>query len=175
MKIKQIIGVLFLATLASTQMVFADDSSSFEQLKSLEGEWSGILNNTNGNSSDLKLKYTVRSNGSALLEESTETLNGEEPVEMLNIFNIQGGVLQTIHYCGLMNKPVGELVSFSNGVLSFKIDPKKSGLEIGKDAFVSSWKLSLLTEDKNKFLYEYTVINEDKTVDTASAVVTRVL
>lgn len=171
MKIKHIIGMLLLS---STQMVLADGTSSFEQLKTLEGDWSGVLKNTNGDVSDLKLRYTLRSNGSAFLEESTETLNDEAPVEMLNIFNIQNGVLQTTHYCGLMNKPVGELVNFSDGVLSFEIDPKKSGLEKGKDSFVTSWKLSLPGEDENQFLYEYTVINEDQTVDTASAVVTRV-
>ena len=175
MRLKQKTAMLLLTIFASTQMVFADDLSSFDQMKSLEGEWKGTLNNTNGSSSDLTLKYSVRSNGSALLEESTEILNDEAPVEMLNIFNIQNGALQTTHYCGLMNKPVGELVNFSNGVLSFKIDPKKSGLEIGKDAFVSSWKLSLVPADKNTFFYEYTVINEDETVDTARAVVTRVL
>jgi hypothetical protein len=175
MQIKQLIGVVLCPMFLLTQVAFADDTATFDQLKSLEGEWSGILNSTNGDSSDLKLKYTIRSNGSALLEESTETLNDEAPVEMLNIFNVQNGALQTTHYCGLMNKPVGELATFSNGILTFKIDPAKSGLEMGKEAFVTSWKLSLLPEDNNKFLYEYTVINEDETIDTSTAVVTRVL
>jgi len=100
MQIKQLIGVVLCPMFLLTQVAFADDTATFDQLKSLEGEWSGILNSTNGDSSDLKLKYTIRSNGSALLEESTETLNDEAPVEMLNIFNVQNGALQTTHYCG---------------------------------------------------------------------------
>ena len=73
-----------------------------------------------------------------------------------------------------MNKPVGELVKSSNGVLSFKINPAKSGLEADKDEFIVSWKLSLTPEDGSKFLYEHKVVNLDGTVDTATAEVTRV-
>ena len=48
----------------------ASDPNDFEELKSLEGKWSGTLERTDGSSDELTLDYTVTSNGSALVEES---------------------------------------------------------------------------------------------------------
>ena len=79
---------------------------AFAGLMQLEGQWQGTLDKSDGTSVNLQLNYTSKSNGSALLEESSE-----DDVEMLNIFNIQEGTVVSTHYCGLMNKPVSKLVS----------------------------------------------------------------
>ena len=44
----------------------------FNQLKQLEGKWVGTINYSNGKSKPINLQYSIRSNGSALLEESNE-------------------------------------------------------------------------------------------------------
>ncbi len=151
---------------------FAGDGiteEAFAGLMQLQGQWQGTLDKSDGTSVNLQLNYTSKSNGSALLEESSE-----DDVEMLNIFNIQEGTVVSTHYCGLMNKPVSKLVSAEGGVIKFKTDAAESGLEEGKDEYVDSWSLSLMPEDANQFKYEYTVIRPDRSIITASAMVTRV-
>lgn len=142
---------------------------AFSGLMQLEGPWQGTLAKSDGTSVNLQLNYTSKSNGSALLEESSE-----DDVEMLNIFNVQEGTVVSTHYCGLMNKPVARLVSAGGGVIRFKTDATESGLVEGKDEYVNTWSLSLMPEDANQFKYEYTVIRPDRSILTASAMVTRV-
>jgi len=152
--------------------VVANDSmteQAFAGLMQLEGQWQGTLAKSDGTSVNLQLNYTSKSNGSALLEESSE-----DDVEMLNIFNVQEGTVVSTHYCGLMNKPVARLVSVEGGVIKFKTDASESGLEEGKDEYVDTWSLSLMPDDQNQFKYEYTVIRPDRTILTASALVSRV-
>ena len=93
---------------------------------------------------------------------------------MLNIFIVQEGTVVSPHYCGLMDKPVASLVSAEGGIIKFKTDPSESGLVEGSDEYVDTWSLSLMPEDANKFKYEYTVVRPDRTILTASAMVTRV-
>ena len=128
------------------------DANTFEALKTLEGEWVGILNKTNGSSVKFTLKYSVRAAGSALLEESDE-----DGMEMLTIFNLQNNRLHSTHYCGLQNKPVGTLQSNKAGVISIQTDVNTSGLAAGKDTYVDSWELNLLPNDKDTFEYKYIV------------------
>lgn len=144
-------------------------AQAFTHLMQLEGQWQGQLDKSDGTSVTLRLNYSARSNGSALLEESRE-----DDVEMLNIFNMQQDTVVSTHYCGLMNKPVARLVSAEDGVIKFKTDAAESGLEEGKDEYVDTWTLSLMSEDENRFKYEYTVIRPDRSIVTASAVVSRI-
>ena len=49
-----------------------NDTKTFQDLKQLEGKWVGTLNLSNGESKPINLHYSIRSNGSALVEESNE-------------------------------------------------------------------------------------------------------
>ena len=69
---------------------------------------------------------------------------------------------------------MARLVSAEGGVIKFKTDASESGLVEGEDEYVDTWSLSLMPEDANQFKYEYTVIRPDRTILTASAMVTRV-
>ena len=163
---------------SSSQVSAQMSDEAFAQMKGLSGEWAGTLNLTPGEHLErlgvnaeqaLKLTYSVRSGGSSILEESTS-----DGVEMVTIYNTQGGNLLNTHYCVLMNKPVGTLDSSTDGVLSFTTDVARSGLEEGKDEYVSSWRLNLEPENPNQFTYEYTVIKPDMTKWMAKAVISRV-
>ena len=164
---------------ASSSQVSAQMSDeAFAQMKGLSGEWAGTLHVTPGEHLErlgvnaeqaLKLSYSVRSGGSSILEESTS-----DGVEMITIYNTQEGNLLNTHYCVLMNKPVGTLDSLTDGVLSFTTDVARSGLEEGKDEYVSSWRLNLEPANPNQFSYEYTVTKPDMTTFSAKAVVSRV-
>ena len=152
-----------------TESAAATNPNDFEELKSLEGKWSGTLERTDGSSDELTLDYTVTSNGSALVEESDTG-----GTEMLSIFNFQNDELLLTHYCGLLNKPISKLTGNNNGVLSFATDSEMSGLTLEKDTYVTSWEINLLPEDKNQLMYKYTVSGPDGDVFTATSTLSRI-
>jgi len=69
---------------------------AFKQLTSLVGEWKGVLDKT-----EIKLKYTLIGNGSALMEESRPGI--EAP--MFTMFTVDGDHLIATHYCSMGNQP----------------------------------------------------------------------
>jgi len=164
---------LFLFSIAlclSHTLVFANDvTNDFKQLLSLEGKWEGTLERTDGTSDPFELNYRITSNGSALLEESDTG-----GVEMLTIFNAQNDEVLSTHYCGLQNKPISVLKSNTNGEFVFITDAQRSGLSIEKEAFVSSWKISLMPNDPTKIHYQYTISGPQGVVFVATAMMTKV-
>ena len=171
-----IAAVVLLTSSNQASAQLSDDA--FAQMRGLAGEWSGTLHVEQGEhlarlgvnaEQALTLNYSVRSGGSSILEESNS-----DGIEMLTIYNTQTGDLLTTHYCILMNKPVGVLDSATDGVLSFTTDPARSGLEEGKDEYVSWWRIDLEPGNPNQFTYEYGVKKPDLTEWSARAVVTRV-
>ena len=139
-----------------------------KKLKSLQGKWQGTLERTDGTSDSFELNYSVTSNGSALLEESDTG-----GIEMLTIFNVQNNELLSTHYCALQNKPVSVLKSAAKGEFVFITDSKRSGLSTEKEAFVTSWKISLMPEDSNTIHYQYTVTGPEGVVFVATSVLKR--
>ena len=133
-----------------------DDRKAFQDLKQLEGKWVGTLNLSNGSSKSINLNYSIRSNGSALVEESNEG-----GVEMMTIINLQKDKILSTHYCGAMNRPVAELQSNENGVVKFLTNQTLSGLDEKKELFVGAWELNLLPDDSEKFIYKYTAVAPD--------------
>ena len=130
-----------------------DDKRAFQDLKQLEGKWVGTLNLSDGSSKPINLNYSIRSNGSALVEESNEG-----GVEMMTIINLQKDKILSTHYCGAMNRPVAELQSNKMGIIKFLTNQKLSGLDEKKELFVGSWELNLLPNDSEKFIYKYTAV-----------------
>ena len=130
-----------------------DDKRAFKDLKQLEGKWVGTLNISDGSSKPINLNYSIRSNGSALVEESNEG-----GVEMMTIINLQKDKILSTHYCGGMNRPVAELQSNKMGIIKFLTNQKLSGLDEKKELFVGSWELNLLPNDSEKFIYKYTAV-----------------
>ena len=165
---KKLILFLFAAILSITSSFGNSLSEDFEKLKSLQGKWQGTLERTDGTSDSFELNYSVTSNGSALLEESDTG-----GIEMLTIFNVQNNELLSTHYCALQNKPVSVLKSATKGEFVFITDSKRSGLSTEKEAFVTSWKISLMPEDSNTIHYQYTVTGPEGVVFVATSVLKR--
>ena len=69
---------------------------AFKQLTSLVGEWKGVQDKT-----EIKLKYTLIGNGSALMEESRP--GTEAP--MFTMFTVDGDHIIATHYCSMGNQP----------------------------------------------------------------------
>ena len=130
-----------------------EDKKAFQDLKQLEGKWIGTLNLSNGESKPINLEYSIRSNGSALVEESNEG-----GTEMMTIINLQNDKILSTHYCGAKNRPVAELKSNKNGIIKFITNHERSGLNMNKESFVGSWEFNIMPSNKDKFTYKYTSI-----------------
>ena len=130
-----------------------NDKKTFQDLKQLEGKWTGILNLSNGESKPINLHYSIRSNGSALVEESNEG-----GTEMMTIINLHNDKILSTHYCGARNRPVAELKSNKNGRIKFVTNHKRSGLDVNKESFVGSWEFVIMPNEKDEFTYKYTSI-----------------
>jgi len=130
-----------------------NDTKTFQDLKQLEGKWVGTLNLSNGESKPINLHYSIRSNGSALVEESNEG-----GTEMMTIINLHNDKILSTHYCGARNRPVAEFKSNKNGIIKFVTNHKRSGLDVNKESFVGSWEFVIMANEKDEFTYKYTSI-----------------
>ena len=161
--------LFFLFTLITSTLFGQQDNETFSQLKSLEGKWVGTIEYSNQDPKPMNLSYSIKSNGSARVEESNEG-----GIEMTTIFNVQKDKMLSTHYCGLQNRPVAELVSNQNGIVSLKTNQKLSNLDPTEDTFVGSWKFNLSPKTPDSFTYAYTVIGPEGEVFTAKAELSRV-
>ncbi len=152
-----------------TNTFAADDKETFKQLKQLEGKWVGTLKDSNGGSQTLNISYSIKSNGSALLEESNEG-----GTEMMTIFNLHNDKILSTHYCGAMNRPVSELQESNQGNINFITNQSKSGLDPNKEFFVGSWKFDLMPEDEDPFIYSYVILGTEGGDVTRTAEMKRV-
>ena len=84
--------VLVLATAAFAQ---SDAHKTFDQLKTLKGNWEGKASN----GKDLKVTFRSTAAGSALMSE----ILGEE--NMVTIFHVDNDRLLATHYCAVGNQP----------------------------------------------------------------------
>jgi hypothetical protein len=91
------VSVLLLLT-ASAALAQSGAQKSFDQLKSLTGNWEGK------NSQGMPMQVTFRdtAGGSALMSE----IHGHGPESMISIFHLDGpNRLILTHYCGVGNQP----------------------------------------------------------------------
>jgi hypothetical protein len=84
--------VLVLATAAFAQ---SDAHKTFDQLKTLKGNWEGKASN----GKDLKVTFRSTAAGSALMSE----ILGEE--NMVTMFHVDNDRLLATHYCAVGNQP----------------------------------------------------------------------
>ena len=146
-------SLILLAFLTFAFVSGQNDTQTFQDLKQLEGKWVGTLNLSNGESKPINLHYSIRSNGSALVEESNEG-----GTEMMTIINLHNDKILSTHYCGARNRPVAELKSNKNGRIKFVTNQKRSGLDVNKESFVGSWEFVIMPNEKDEFTYKYTSI-----------------
>jgi hypothetical protein len=161
--------ILLTALLVFFSVNAQDDKKTFQDLKQLEGKWIGTMSYSNGDPKPINLEYSIRSNGSALLEESNEG-----GVEMMTIINFHNNKILSTHYCGAQNRPVAELKSNKKGVIKLVTNHSKSGLDSKKEMFVEFWELNLIPENEDMFNYQYKTVGPDGTAFTAMAKMKRV-
>jgi hypothetical protein len=87
--------VLLAAATVSTALAQSDARKTFDQLKTLSGNWEGKASN----GKDLKVTFRPTSGGSALMSE----ILGDE--DMITMFHMDNNRVLATHYCGAGNQP----------------------------------------------------------------------
>ena len=91
------IGLCVLLAAATTAIAFgqSDAAKTFDQLKTLKGNWEGKASN----GKDLKVTFRPTSGGTALMSE----ILGDE--DMITMFHMDNNRVLATHYCGAGNQP----------------------------------------------------------------------
>ncbi len=75
----------------------SDARQSFDQLKTLEGNWAG----KGSEGQEVKVSFRMTAGGSALMNE----IQGQGPENMITMIHMDGDRLLLTHYCGAGNQP----------------------------------------------------------------------
>ena len=94
-----------------------EGSASFERMKTLEGQWKGMMQMGEQNT-EVAVEYRVVAGGSAL----EERIFAGTPREMVTIYHDKQGKLALTHYCMLRNQPGMTLETATDDKLSFVFD-----------------------------------------------------
>jgi len=105
MKSLRVAFTLLFALAAASAFAESRAQKSFEQLKSLAGEWEG----KGSNGQPVEVTYRVTANGSALMSE----IKSED--DMISMFHMDGDRLLLTHYCGAGNQPRMHATSSPDG------------------------------------------------------------
>jgi len=95
MKSLRIALCVVIAFAATTVLAQSEAHKTFDQLKTLNGNWEGKASN----GKDLKVNFRSTSGGSAVLSE----ILGEE--DMITMFHMDNDRVLATHYCGAGNQP----------------------------------------------------------------------
>ena len=108
-------GVLVatLAFAAPTAAAPVDGRAAFARLKSLAGEWQGVVEAPGGHPASIR--YEVGSGGTIV----RELLFPGTEHEMLNVYHLVDGQLVATHYCAMGNQPRFKLQAASADELVF--------------------------------------------------------
>jgi hypothetical protein len=94
---KAIYTALAVTLLASLTYAQSDARATFNQLKSLDGTWTG----KNSQGQPLKVTFRETFGGSAILSE----IEGEHSHDMVSMIHLDNDRLLLTHYCGAGNQP----------------------------------------------------------------------
>ncbi len=123
-------------------------SRALELIKSLQGDWQGVVNGPEGEEKT-EVSYRITSNGSAVVE----TLFKGTPMEMTSVYYDKRGKLMMTHYCAIGNRPTMSLVDEDAHSITMdyhsgeELDPEKDmhihglHLTLNKDgSLLQKWK-----------------------------------
>ena len=135
-----ILLVVAAGTLPAQSRAPASDNPSFDQLKSLVGNWQG--KDQHGNV--VHLTFELVSGGSVLMERN-DSSNG---AEMISMYSAEGNRIILTHYCSAGNQPTlaTEVLSGASKHLDFSF-VRATGLKTPEDGHMVG--LSITLEDKD--------------------------
>jgi hypothetical protein len=91
--VARVLGALFFASIAHAQ---SDAHRAYDQLKALEGNWTG----TNSEGKSLNITFRMTGGGTLMSE-----IHAHGPQNMITMFYMDNDRLLMTHYCGAGNQP----------------------------------------------------------------------
>lgn len=131
-------AIIVLLSICVSGVLFAGEntppykgSATFEQLKTLAGNWE-MVDKADPSKTGI-INYAVTANGSAIVE----TMFKGTPMEMLNVYSENSdGQVEFVHYCSLGNHPQMRLESANNNKFNFSgLSNVSNGKAITMDQF----------------------------------------
>jgi hypothetical protein len=142
-------------------------SSALDQFKQLAGDWVGKMTEDGKQFHDVTVKYTVTSNGSAVVE----TMGPGTPHEMVTIIHDDGKDLGLTHYCSIGNQPhMKAAVKGDSHKFDF-VFTSASNMESDNDMHMHN--VTYTIEGKDKLKAVWTTYQDGKSIGTATFELTR--
>ncbi len=165
--------LVIIFTFALNPFLYAEEfkpyvgSKEFEQLKKLNGHWSGTIDMGKG-PEKVKASYKVTSGGSALIETIFEGM----PHEMITVYHDDNHrKLNMTHYCMLNNQPKMTLASSSGNSFQFFL-ADDSNIQAAHEDHMHSALIKI--EGKNKMTQHWTEFDKGKKKKVVKIVFNRV-
>lgn len=117
-------------------------STTFEKLKSLDGEWIDV-DGTFGPKGDVAVVYRVTGGGSAVIE----THFPGKKYEMTTVFYQDGSDLALTHYCAYRNQPRMRAKNATGNHVVFEFDGG-ANLEVSKDLHMHRREMELISANE---------------------------
>lgn len=104
--------IVFLVFPLCSMAAASDARQSFDQLKTLEGNWAG----KGSEGQAVKVSFRITAGGSALMNET----HGQGPENMITMIHMDGDRLLLTHYCGAGNQPRMKLIASDTKSVTFE-------------------------------------------------------
>lgn len=131
----------------------AAQTAMFDRIKSLQGEW--VSPDENGKMATAAV-FTVSSNGSVV----REVMMPGTPMEMTNIYHLDGPAVVVTHYCAIGNQPTMRATAANpDGSISFTFD-RVANLATPKSIYMGS--LKVIFTDHNHITQQWTTLTAGK-------------
>jgi len=140
----------------------AQQAMLLDQVKQLAGTWE--MKAPDG--SVKTIVYSVGSGGSTV----REIMFPGEPLEMTNMYHMDGNSLLVTHYCSMGNQPRMRATSAQPGIIDFKLD-SVTNLDSPNTHYMGG--LRLVIKDKDHFREEWRTVENGKVSEGAVFELTR--
>ena len=142
------LGALILS--AGVALAQLDARKSFDQLRTLEGNWSG----KGSEGQVVKVSFRMTGGGSALMSE----IMGEGRENMITMIHLDGDRLMLTHYCGAGNQPRMKVISSDAKSIAFEFF---DGTNIGTGAGHMQ-RVTFAQPDADHHTEEWTFLDQGK-------------
>lgn len=116
-------------------------SKNFTKMKSLAGNWKGIID-AGDKKMEIKVNYKISSAGSSLVE----TYFVGQPHEMVTVYTDDKGKIDMTHYCSMQNQPSMKLKKSSNDTFEFNF-VNGTNMDVKKDPHMHNLVLRFINKN----------------------------
>lgn len=169
MKYLSILTLIIFGSLSYAATEHTNDnkySKNFNKMKSLQGNWKGIINSADKKMT-IKVNYKISSAGSSLVE----TYFVGEPHEMVTVYTDDKGKVNMTHYCSMKNQPSMKLQKSDKDTFKFNY-VSGTNMDVSKDAHMHNLVLKFI--NKNTIEQQWTQFKDGEIAGTNTFKLSRV-